>query len=231
MSSYLELCQKVARDSGTISGTLPASVNGQSGRLFTIVEQVKESWRQIQTARNAWLFHFKTFTGSLTAGTQCYTPASFNITDLARWITDVQEEDALSLYLDSVGVEDEAALRQIDYWQWRKTYDRGAQVQNRPIVYAISPSNELCFGPNPDAACTVKGAYYRTPQVLADDDDEPICPARFHDVIAWHALWKLGWFDEGEAPIKWAQQEYRALMQDLEREQLPRIEDASGPLA
>ena len=231
MATYLELCQKVARESGTISGTQPTSVTSQNGRLLLIVQQVAESWREIQASRNAWQFLFKTWQGNLLIGTGCYTPASFNLTDHARWVTDGQVTEAMSLYDPAIGVSDEAALYETDWWLWRRTYDRGSQEQARPSVYAVSAANELCFGRLPDKAYTVRGAYYRTPQALSDNADTPLCPERYHDVIAWHARMKLGGYDEAEWPTSRAQQQYRAIMQDLDRDQLPAMANHTGPLA
>jgi hypothetical protein len=129
-------------------------------------------------------------------------------------------------------VSDEAPLYQVDYWTWRRTYGRGSQTASRPSVYAVSPSNELCFGPIPDTGYTVSGGYYRsTAQVLSDNADEPLCPARFHDVIAWRALVKLGGYDEAEWPVARAQREYQSMLRDLERDQLPAMTERAGPLA
>lgn len=224
MATYLELCQKVAGESGTISGVQPAAVTGQIGRLALIVGHVRDAWVEIQTMRDHWRFLRKTFSGEMTAGTRCYTPSSFNLTDLARWVTDqhlAYDDQAISLYKTSEGQSDEGAITEIPYELWRRRYDRGAHDANRPVAYAISPANELCVGPNPDAGYTVRGDYFRTPQRLANDGDEPIMPARFHDAIAWKALMKLGAYDEAEWLVSRARSEYESILDDLLRDQLP----------
>ena len=224
MATYLELCQQVAAESGTISGVQPSSVTGQTDRLALIVRHVRDAWVEIQVSRDNWRFMRKTFAGDLTAGTACYTPASFNLTDLARWVTDNIsdfDDDALSLYKTSAGRADEGVIQQIDWARWRRLYDRGVHDANRPVVYAISPANELCFGPTPDAGYTVRGEYYRTPQRLAEDDDVPIMPERFHTAIVWKALAKLGAHDEGEWPVQWANGSYQGILDDLLRDQTP----------
>ena len=40
MANFLALCQKTARESGTIEGVLPSTVVGQSGRLLKVVNWV-----------------------------------------------------------------------------------------------------------------------------------------------------------------------------------------------
>jgi len=234
MATFLDLAQKVAAESGTISGVQPSAVTGQTGRLALVVRHVRDAWVEIQASRDDWRFLRKTFSGGLTQGTLCYTPASFSLIDHARWITDqhnLYADQALSLYKTSAGQADEGALDEISYELWRRRYDRGVHDANRPTQYAIDPQNGICFGPTPDDGYTVRGEYMRTPQELETDGDVPIMPARFHDLIAWRALMKLGAYDEAEWPVQRARSEYEGLLDDLMRDQLPRTGIDWEPLA
>lgn len=232
MSTYLQLCQKVARESGTISGTSPTAVTSQTGRLLDIVNFTQDAWLQIQNSRNAWAWMRKEYSSSLTSGTAKYTAASFGITDFATWIT---EEDSLSMYLTASGVADEGELKFITWSLWRQRYSRGTQTNNRPTVVAVSPANELCFGAVPDDAYTVNGEYFQTAQVMSANTDEPNMPARFHDLIVHKALILLGMYDEEDNVVVRAQLRYREMLYDLERDQLPAMTDgqtrANDPLA
>ena len=49
--NFLALCQKVVRDSGTISGDRPVTVTNQTGRLGKIIHFVLEAWQEIQNDR------------------------------------------------------------------------------------------------------------------------------------------------------------------------------------
>lgn len=228
MSTFLELAQMVARESGTVSGTLPSSVANQSGRLGKIVFWTAEAWRQIQNRRNAWLWMRGEFSGATTAGAARYTNASWNLTRWAKWIT---EPDTVTLYKQSEGVADETPLLFMPWQLYRRTYGRGAQEQNRPRHYAISPAGEFCLGPKPDDTYVVRGEYRKSPQELTANGDIPEMPARFHDVIAWYALLLLAEHDEAELHIAVAMRRFRELMSDLERDQLPEIRIGADALA
>lgn len=236
--NFLQLSQRVAKESGTVSGDgLPSTVVGQTGRLGKIVNWTSDAWLQIQNDRNAWRWMRKEFSDKTTsAGTARYTAAAWNITDFAEWITDRDCPNyfPFSLYLQSAGVSDEGAIREIGWEEWRRKYGRGQQFTRRPTEYAISPSNELCLGSIPDATYVVNGEYRKTPQILSANEDTPECPERFHMVIVWRALMLLVKHDEAPPTVlAGAMQEHNRIMEDLERDQLIRysLRLGGGPLA
>jgi hypothetical protein len=235
MATFLELAQKTAQESGVVAQQgQPISVIGQTGRLKEIVDWTRDAWVRVQNAQNDWRFMRREFTSTATTiGSARYTAASFGITDFAEWL--VENEDDYNIYTcyrQSLGVADERPLRFLPWPVWRGRYGRGQQVNKRPIYYAISPNNEFCLGPIPDAAYIVRGEYRRTPQVLTENTDIPICPERFHDVIVWRAIQLLG--EEAEAvevQIPAAIRNYREINGDLMRDQRPRMRIVSRPLA
>lgn len=221
MATFLQLCQQTARDSGTVSGTQPATVVGQTGWLGTIVAAVATAWTDIQNSRGGWAWMRQDFTGGLLADTAEYTPASFSLTDHAAWVFGA-DSDGLSIYLTATGVSDEGPLRRIGWEEWRRRYGRGVQTTGRPAHYTVRPrDNALCFGPTPDAAYTVRGEYRTTPQVLSANADIPDMPERFHDAIKYRALMLLGEHDEAPAAVNYPLGEYRRVMGELMRDQLP----------
>lgn len=230
MSSFLELCQMVARESGTVSGALPSTVDSQTGRLLKIVHWTTSAWTQIQNRRNAWRWmrgEFGSPDAVTSAGTPRYTSASWSLTRWAEWIT---ERDTVTIYLQSTGVSDEGPISFMPWSMYRRTYERGTQTANRPVHYSISPAGEFCLGPRPDATYVVRGEYRKSPQTLAQNGDIPEMPARFHELIAWYGLLLLAEHDEGNLHIAVAIRRYRDLMDELERDQLPRPE-IGGALA
>jgi len=228
MSIFLELCQDVARESRTVSGTCPVVVTNQSGRLLNIVNWTIKAWEDIQQSRNAWLWMRKEFTGMTSSGTARYTDASWNITDFARWITD---PEAITLYDQSTGVSDEGTLRDITWAEWRRRYGRGVQTNNKPSEYAVSPQMEFCLGGIPDGVYVVNGEYYKTAQKLTDNADIPELPIRFHQVIVHRALMYLTESDENGVGYAAAKDHFTSMMRELERDQLPQISLGGGPLA
>lgn len=218
---FRELCQMVARESGTVSGAQPLTVVAQTGRLGKIVFWTAEAWRQIQNRRSRWFWMEGEFDGETAADTARYTATSFS---LDRWSAWIRRPGTLTIYLESLGVSDERELIFMPWDMYRRTYDRGTQTSNYPVHYAISPAGELCFGPIPDDVYIVQGIYRKSPQTLEADGDIPEMPEQYHDLIAWDALQLLAEHDEGEIQIAVAVRRSRELKADLERDQLPQME-------
>ena len=224
MATFLEICKKVSRESGTISGVLPSAVTGQSGRLLKIVNWVADAWDEIQNDESTWLWMRKEFSGDTVIDQFKYTAANWSLTNLSRWVIDPL---SVTLYLTATGVSDEGELNFLRWDEWRTKYGRGTQDSNRPIEYTITPAEEFGVGPKPDKVYKVSGEYYQDNEALAADGDVPDCPARFHDVIAWKALMKLAASDEGAEQLRHFDALYRPLRFALERDQLPKIKIAS----
>lgn len=236
--NYLQLCQKVARESGTVSGVAPSTVVSQTGRLLKIVNWTDDAWKWVQNEHAAWRWMRKEFSKETTSGTKRYPPAAWSLNDFGHWLTDEiclrgvsRDYYPVSLYLTATGVADEGPIRQIDYSLWRHRYGRGSQTNQRPVSYAISPLNEFCPGPTPDATYTINGEYYRDAQSMSGNTDTPELPTRFHDVIVWRALELLAEFDEAPLAIGAARNKRNIVMSELERDQLETVEIGCGPLA
>lgn len=229
MANFLKLCQDVARESGTVSGTQPAAVTGQTGRLAKVVEWTREAWIQIQNARNAWAFMRAEFEASAIQGNAEYTGASWNVADLARWIP-----GSVTVQDPGLGRQDESRLRVVPWETWRLSYGMGsgAGLRDRPRAVSVKPgTSALVLGPRPDRAYVVRGEYWRAPQVLAAATDVPTLPERFHDAIKWQALVLLHAHDEGINNIALARQQLGFAIHALERDQLPQVGLGGGPLA
>ncbi len=233
MSTFLELCQDVARESGTVSGTNPTAVASQTGRLLNIVEWTAEAWVQIQNLHADWRWMSQTFSGDTSVGTSQYTPAAWSITDLRDWLRDdlVTGYQPNTIYLVATGVSDEGALREISWQQWRTRWSRGTQTNNYPSEYAISPDGQFSLGAVPDAVYRIQGEYRQAAVVLTADADIPGCPAAFHSIIVWRALMLLAEFDEGVEQGRAAAIKYGGLLESLQRNQLPIVSLGGEPIA
>lgn len=232
MSTYLQLSQAVARESGTVSGVLPTAVTSQTGRLLKVVTWTAAAWTMIQNLENGWRWMRSEFPATAVTGASDarYTASDWSITDLAEWIVD--DDTEVTIYKQSTGVSDEGKIDYIDFNTWRRMYDKGTQTNNRPTHWSISPDNEFCLGPIPDAIYVLNGLYREVPQVLAANNDTPNCPARFHDIILWKGVQLLGEHDEATPQaIITANAKYNEFLFGLRRDQLPRITVGSSPIA
>lgn len=236
--NFLTLCQMVARESGTVAGTNPTSVTGQSGRLAKIVTWTGESWKQIQNRRPDWDWMADTFTATINlAGGATYTPeGAWSLTRFGSWRQDdlTSGFKPMSMYLTATGVSDEQPLTQISWRTYRERYTRGTQTTDRPLEWAISPSKAIVFGPAPDATYTVNGEFFHRANAMAANTDEPELPEQFHELIAWYAVCLLHGHDEAlvnGAAFTHAKTQRDIYLQQLENAELPGITIGGGPLA
>ena len=223
--TYLELCQMVARESGTIPTGQPSSVTGQSGRLDSVVRWTAQSWVDVQNRRSAWLWMVREFDAELIPGVQQYSAADLGVDCLGEWLDDIR------VYDPEKGLDDESSMWR---WQWRDFYARrmrGEQKKDRPNSYGLAPNGGLAFWPSPDRFYRVRGLYRGGVQRLAANDDRPEMPERFHELIAWRALVLLAISDESVNQFPAWEMRAREMMAELERDQLPEVVETGGPLA
>lgn len=228
MATFLELCQALARESGTVDGEQPVAVTGQTGRLAKIVHWTNRAWADIQNARAHWFWMQAEFEEVTTAGIARYTASGWSIARHAEWL-----KKDFTIYRQSEGVAREVPMAFLEYERWRAQYARGVHDQSSPIYWSISPANEVCLGPTPDDIYVVKGPYRKSPQTLSAADDVPEMPARFHSLIVDRGLILLAEHDEAQLPIATAARRYHDLFRELARDQLPPFATfgASPPLA
>lgn len=231
MATFLELCQQVAEESGTVSGmSSPPTVVGQSGRLQRIVNWTSRAYTSIQTKRPDWLWLRGEFEGTTIPGVQRYTGAGIGISDrFSRWLVS-DEGPVFSVHLPSEPRSTEGWLIPKPWEDFRTVFARGTPEVRKPLYVSIDPQGHLVFYPTPDDAYTIRGPYVRSPQILRFDDDVPEMPVEHHEAIVWEALLRLGTFDEAGGQMNLWGGWLADKMASLVNEQTPRIR-FSGPLA
>lgn len=236
MATFLELVQDVARESGTEPNINdPSTLTGVTGRLLRMKHMVEDSWRDIQRLHKSWLWMYATFSGTTIASTQDYDAAAMGITAsrFSRWVIhDEQGELTMTSYLTSAGRSEERLLAYVEWPEFYRRYLRGdaATTTGEPQVVTVDPQRKLHFYPIPDASYTIRGRYYKAPQVLSVDADEPECPAEYHDTIKWKALSQLAVFDENSEQLPMWQNNYFGELSNLRSGQLA-LMNTAGPLA
>lgn len=225
MATYLQLVQKLASETGTISGTQPSTVVGQTGRLGKMARWVSDAWTMIQGIHGEWRWMRSDFSGSTVASTRAYASTDLGIASrFGEWICEGPDESRFSLYLTATGVADEGQLFYRDYdWFWTNCM-RGAQSNDRPSLFTITPDNKIALHPIPDAVYTIRGPYRKDAQILAADSDTPEMPSRFHDLIIDVALeFFVDVHDEVPQTIQMHRLRRIPRFVALERDQLPPI--------
>jgi len=220
--TFLELCQDVRREAG-ISGSGPSSVTGQIGEMDRIVNWVKRAWNDVQNMRTNWMWMRGYFTFNTTSGDHDYSPAEAGIASrFSMW-----GETSLRIYRTSSGLGNEFYLPMLSYEEYRRIYLTNTRVTGTPVCFAIAPDMKLLLGPWPDDTYTITGEYWKSPQTLSADADEPELPEQFHSIIVWKALEHYGFFESAPDVLARAQKELRFYRNRLEMNQLPDIEMAA----
>lgn len=227
MATFLELCQAVADESGTMTGGADSisTTEGQTGRAGKIVRWTSRAWRDIQIMRPSWMWMQTEFEAPLTAFQGSYTGADLSLTRVEKFLAN-DSNRRTSAYDTAVGVSDEGFLKTVTYADFQPVYRVGPSREQtgKPRVVSIGDDGSLNIWPRPDGDYTVHGWYKRTPQTLQLDADVPEMPEAYHWAVVWKALLLLGQYDEATPQYPFWNAEFRQIMKSLERDQLPTIE-------
>lgn len=236
MSTFLQLVNQVRSEAGLASGDLTTLQSGLSLESTRFKNWVVREWNLIQTAQPDWQFLRLTGEFTTTANQAQYTPQQAEATVdgttgtaaiLASW-----KKDSFRLSTAGASYADEAILGFQPWDVYRNMYQYGNMraVRSKPVLFTIDPQKNLWFGATPDAAYVVNYEFYRTPQTLSADADVPLCPDRFHDLIAFRALRAYGIFMSASEVIGRADSVIDTLYPDLVNDQLPPMM-SGNPLA
>ncbi len=231
MTTFLQLCKDAARESSTVSGDPLTTVTGLTDdRLSKFVYWVRRAWLDIQNESTSWRWMRKEYDDkALTIGQSRYTATALGISDLDDWIVG---PNIVYLYDSTIGVSDESPLEYVRDWDlFKHKWLRGSPDNNRPTQYAISPTEEICFGAPPDKAYLISGEYRKSAQILTNNADEPECPSRFHGAISDYANILMAQHDEAEMHVATNYTRFNDTMRKMRRDQLPPFEIGAGPLA
>ena len=221
MSTFLQLVNDVERESGTVNTTSRTTdvTAPPTGRQEKIIAMTRQAWEMVQNSRTDWPWMQVETTKVLTIGQTRYNAITdFALANFARWQRHTRYFSPFSIYDTALGRKDEGDLDFWPYSDWKIAHDRGFEANGRPIEYSLDAQRRFCVGPPPDKAYTLRATYYRKPQLLAVNADEPICPSEHHQVIVWQALMLLHGHDEGNFSLQFAQSNFasafRALVND-----------------
>jgi hypothetical protein len=231
VSTYLQLCQKLRRQAGSVAGTGPVTVLSQTGQLQKIVEWTQDAWLEIQGKHDNWFWMRSSFTLNTVGGTDTYafgaatdTRAGATITRFKRWWAD-DPYWRFTGFLAAGGVGAQYWLNWMPWNDFRQIYKFGNQqtVQGPPAHVTVDPDRQIVLGPIPDAVYTIRGDYQRGPQILAANGDTPDMPEAYHDLIVYRAMEKAGADSIGAEVFQRGVYEGNRMLRQLEMNQLPMI--------
>jgi hypothetical protein len=232
--NFLQLCQAVAEDSGTVAGVPNfTTVTGATGRVKQVVGWTRDAYIDIQNERNDWRWMRTSFEKALTIDQIAYDALTdWSLDNVSEWLPDLPAEGWRNLSIYESGFEErESDIAQIEYNLFRQRYQRGAHDANQPVEWSISPTNQLLFGPKPDKAYVVRGEYRTTPETLVADDDIPSMPAQYHRVIVQEAMRLMSRSDEAFQVLAVQAEQYVRLRSGLVNTQTGQVKFGGGTFA
>ena len=209
MSTYLELCQNMARDIG-IPGTGPSDVAASdlSEEENAVVRYVKQADVDIQSRWFNWNFLWTEVTFTPVVDTSTLTSPS----DIGNW--------KLDSFVFSKGTDSYQELEYMDWDDYNLEYKLGVITSATPEVFSVKPDNVIDLYPTPDATTAISASYWKTPTEMSVDASESPIPSRFHKIITARA--KIYYAEAEDAPeiLAGALAEFEDLLDKLEADQL-----------
>jgi len=217
--SFLAICKRLRSEAG-LSGTGPASVENQTGVSEKIVEWIQTADTYIQNLYANWEFLQDDFSFPTVVGQQVYTPTEAGEPTLANW--KFSDPYDVRVYLAEV---DESTLDYIQWVDFKSSYLFGSSRSDtgRPIVFTVKPDNSIVLYPKPDAVYTINGEFFHKAVTMTGNTDEPQFPDQFHMILVWRALMLYAAFDAADEKYGHGQNEFKALLANLSKDQLPII--------
>ena len=212
MSTYIELCQDMAREVG-IPGTGPSTVTPTAEDEADVVRYIKDANTDICSMWFNWDFlwsEYSTTTGALTSTIS--SPS-----DLAQWNIDSVVYAPTS--------ENWQPLTYVGWKQYREDYKYGTVATGTPEFFSVKPDNVIDMYPTPDAATALTAEYWATPTALSASSDTHVIPTRFQRIIICRG--KMYYSEQNDAPevLSSAVAEFNDILGKLEADQLPAQRD------
>ena len=215
----LQLSARLRQEAG-ISGTGPATTIGQTGEMGRVVDWIDTAYEEIQDKHPDWEFLRNDFTFQTIASTSTYLPSAVALPEHASW-----KQDSFRAYLTSTGTNDEMWLNYYPWDTFRDAFMFGSNrsTPGKPTEFSVRPNKAVELWPIPALIYSITGEYYKRPQVMSANADEPLFPREFHMAIVWKALMYYGTYENAPEAYTTGQNNYDRILRKLEVDQLPSI--------
>jgi len=219
MSTFLELVNALRIESAASGRELESVEGSHKGETERLIKWTCDAWKDIQRKHTDWNFLFVESSFVLPVNASLLNPPEYDADEVAEW-----HVNSFRIAEAGGARKDSRPLPYIDWDIWRDRHGLDVTVSGIPTTITIHPVSEaLMIAPPTDAARVLFYDYFRTPQVLVDDEDVPIMPARYHDLIVYWALKKYGIHEGASEVIVRAESEISRLFAELEIDQMPNV--------
>ena len=155
MSTYLELCQDMARDVG-IPGDGPSSVTSASlsEEENAVVRYIKTADQDIQSRWFDWDYLWSEAAITATSGTSTLTSSNSGFpSSLGNW--------RLDSFVWNKSSDEYQILEYVPWNEYREEYKYGTIDSDIPEVFTVKPDNTIDLYPTPNASVAVSALRRR----------------------------------------------------------------------
>jgi hypothetical protein len=189
--NFLQLCQRLhllLRIAEESPGTAPTTTVGQTGVLAEIVEWIRVSNADIQSAHPAW--NFMTIRGAYTIPTATSEiTVTTQVGDYAELMPFNAAGEDRFILIQTDDVSDQTPVYYVPWQQWNGgVYNRGDRSSGRPHRFTVTPTGTLQFDPPTDREYEIAFDYRREVQDISGDRTVPFIPAARHMAIVHWAI-------------------------------------------
>lgn len=206
--TFLELSRKLRQYCGG-SGTGPASVVDQVGENALWVQWVNQAYLEIQNERYNWSWRWAEASQAVAIGQAVHDTLGSRI-------------DLATVYLD------DSLLRCLDYREFR--FDYKMLKAGVVTAFSVRPDHKLVFNAIPESAGTLTYEYYKDAELMSANDDVPLIPERFQDLVIYKAMMLYAGYENAPEVYQNGMSHYEHMLANMSAEQLPAMSFA-GPLA
>lgn len=216
---FVELADAVRREGGISGGKITTCQADRVGELERVVNWVRDAWRDIQTMYTNWQFLYHEASHPIPQYTGVIYPPEFAARQVADW-----GACSFRIARSGHGRHRSDPILPEHYQTFRDHMMDPPNRYGRPDRLAIHPRGEsIHLTPAADQEYELFYDYWRVPQELVEDDDEPVMPDRFHMLIVWEALQRYGGYEVAPDVIDRASARSQQLLSALIHDQLPRM--------
>lgn len=230
--TFLELVQRLRQEGrGPGASGTPVTVVSQVGDAKDQVDWIADAWLRIQMAKQSWRWLYAEKTVATNTTDRIYDledifPVQADRDRFSHW-----KPKSFTYKVDSLGTDSERPIAQMLWEDYIRQDYASPQTVQFPTSVIVKPDNSLQILQKVSEVGTLKGRYYKSPQMLTANDDEPEMPARFHMLIVWTALVDHAVGDMSVEQLGRARERIKSLWFQLVNDQTEPVQNYARTLA
>lgn len=217
--NFVDLVNRVKVECG-VSGPTVATLQGSLPReIERLKGWVQSSWEEVQSRHVDWTF-LRIESGRIVNEMENIVASDEVLADsVERFVC-----DSFRIGSNNAGRDASLPLTYVEYQEFRNGIGLNPEPRGRPVAVTMRPHDRvLMLAPTPDGTYELHYDYIRTPQILTNDDDEPIVASKHHMIIVWNAMIRYGRYEAASEILSDAMANYRRMFASLEVAYLPEM--------